>query len=213
MTIRRRIQEGNLRGSVQASPYAVKRVQYSRAYTALRDDVQRLKKQVSNNRPETKVMQHVFTGTTVTATTSAVNILAEISQGLASENRVGSSIRVKRVELVCGAPTNQTVASQTFCLVRPHDNDNPIIGDFTGGKYSMYDTTSGWEIWRYHSGMNDNRLGGCDISKSFGHGGMKVTYEQGSTNPTRNPLYWVHINRSGSSVAYELTVRVWFTDA
>jgi len=214
MTVRsRKIQEAKPIGSVRGAPSAIRKAQQSRSYNYLINEIQTLKKLQSSIKPETKVYQSTTAASTTSGTITTVNLLSAITQGLDNDKRVGSTIRVKRIEITCMAPTNALTADQNFYLVRPHDKDNPIIGDFSGGKLPLYDTTSGWEIWRHHNGITETTLGGADMVKTFGHGGMKVTFENGSANPTKNALYWCHINQVGSAISYQLAYRVWFTDA
>ena len=214
MTVRhRRIQEAKPIGSVRGAPSAIRKAYQARSYNYLVNEIQGLKKAQSNIRPETKVYQVTSAASTTSGTITTINLLSAITQGLDNDNRVGSTIRVKRVEITCMAPTDGLVADQSFFLVRPHDKDNPVVGDFSGGKIPLYDTTSGWEIWRHHDAITDKQLGGADMVKTFGHGGMKVTFENGSANPTKNALYWVHYNQVGSAITYQLAYRVWFTDA
>ena len=209
----RRLQEAKPIGSVRGAPSAIRKAQQSKSYNYLINEIQTLKKLHSSLKPETKVYQVTSAASTTTGTITSVNLFSAITQGLDNDNRVGSTIRVKRIELACMAPTNALAFEQAFFLVRPHDKDNPVIGDFTGGKLPLYDTTSGWEVWRHHNSITDTQLGGADMVKTFGHGGMKVTFENGSANPTKNALYWVHYNQAGSSVTYQLAYRIWFTDA
>jgi len=209
----RRNQEAKPIGSIRAAPSAVRKAQQSKSYNYLIGEIQGLKRANAKIKPETKVYQETKVATTTSGTISAVNLLSQITQGLANDNRVGSTIRVKRIEITCMAPTDALTADQSFFLIRPHDKDNPVIGDFSGGKIPLYDTTSGWEIWRHHDAITDKQLGGADIHKVFRHGGMKVTFEAGSANPTKNALYWVHYNNVGTSISYQLAYRVWFTDA
>ena len=218
MTVRegsRRMDKVAAPGSIRAAPSAVRKAQQYKSYNYLINEIQSIKKRQSHYKPETKVFQNNYTGTTSTGTLTSINFLGDISQGLLNTDRVGSSIRVKRIELVCEATSGGIPQRlQTFLLVRPHDNDNPVIGDFLAGNLKMYDTTSGWEIWREHMvNFSSENLNGVHMTKTFAHGGMKVTYEQGSANPTRNPIFFVHTNNIGSGVTYNLAVRVWYTDA
>jgi len=209
----RRNQEVKPVGSVRGAPSAVRKAQQYRSYNYLINEIQALKKNNANVKPETKVYQSTTSASTTSGTITAVNLLSAITQGLNNDERVGSTIRVKRIEITCMAPTDSFIADQSFFLIRPHDKDNPVVGDFSGGKIPLYDTTSGWEIWRHHDAITDKQIGGADMIKTFAHGGMKVTFEQGSANPTKNALYWIHWNNVGSLISYQLAYRVWFTDA
>jgi len=219
MTVRegsRRLDVGKPIGSVRGAPSAIRKAQQYKSYNYLVNEIQQIKKKQSHYKPETKVFQNNYSGTTAVSAVTTVNFLSDISQGLLNTDRVGSSIRIKRIEIVCDARTAGGVREkdQSFILVRPHENDNPVIGDFLPGKFAMYDTTSGWEIWREHMNyFSAENLLGCHLSKSFAHGGMKIVYEQGSSNPTKNPIFWCHVNKHSVNMIYDLAVRVYYTDA
>lgn len=210
----RRTQDLKPKGSIRGAPSAIKKAQNTRSFNFLVDEIQGLKKKLGQNKPETKVYQNATSASTVSGTISSVNLFAQIAQGLNNDERVGSKIRVKRIEIVVSAPDDTLRTGQSFYLIRPHENDNPIIGDFSGGIYPLYDTTSGWEIWKHHCNLDDNTsVNGANISKSFGHGGMLVTFETGSANPTRNPVFLSHINKDTAGISYYLSYRIWYTDA
>lgn len=210
----RRIQDAKPVGTVRGAPSAIKKAQNTRSFNYLVDEIQSLKRKQGQNKAETKVYQVATSAATVSSTISSVNLFSNISQGLNNDERVGSKIRVKRIEIVCSAPDDSLRDGQNFYLIRPHDNDNPIVGDFTGGKYPLYDTTSGWEIYRHHANFDDSSVVvGCNMVKTFGHGGMLVTFETGSANPTRNPVFFVHYNAGTTGASYYLSYRIWYTDA
>lgn len=209
----RALQAAKPEGTVRGAPSAIKKAQNTRSYNYLVNEIQTVKKLQSHYKPETKVFQTATSAAVVTNQTGAVNLFSQISQGLNNDERVGSKIRVKRVEISCSVGDDTFIRNQNFYLIRPHENDNPIVGDFSGGIYPVYDTTSGWEVWRYHCNMHDTPIAGTEVVKTFGHGGMLVTFEAGSANPTRNPLFWVTFNRDTSSRSYYLTYRIWYTDA
>lgn len=210
----RRIQEAKPVGNIRGAPSAIKKAQNTWSFNYLVNEIQGLKRRQGQSKPETKVYQNATSAATVASQTSAVNLFANISQGLNNDERVGSKIRVKRIEISCSAPDDAVFNNQNFYLIRPHENDNPIVGDFSAGVYPMYDTTSGWEIWRHHSNFDQNNVcSGAEVVKTFGHGGMLVTFEAGSSNPTRNPVFWVHLNKSAQARSYYLSYRIWYTDA
>lgn len=167
--------------------------------------------QVYRNRPEMRTRTSSSAGVVAVDNLSQFNI-CRIGTGSEIDNRSGNKIRVFRIEVRGRMGTGM----DAFILQKKTSSD-PTIDSFTGDAGCFIndgDNTTKFTEWMHYRNLKDvNTAAPCKFSKSF-KGGMLVHFTgSAGTSVVRNELSVVLVNRSAAAVSYDLSVRVWYTDA
>lgn len=181
--------------------------------------IAKLQKSVRANAPEHKVLLFSNSNTIPLSSVDAINVFA-ISEGLNTNERIGTKIKVLSVEVF-----GQTSEPATVYLARPK---------LTGTTLSGTDLSSGYigAFWKEGAAYVYKRMfTGKDVSfvlpgvsstclfhmKHNFKGGLNVTYKDAfalDTSVVRNPMnFVVHNHNVINTLSYTYDVKVVYTDA
>jgi len=182
-----------------------------RSKKSLASKVSTLERKVALNKPETKIMSAIATGTLATGNIAYLE-LNYIQQGVNTTERSGSKIKLHYTEYTAGGYTAASAAlGLDVYIITCKENAVPVIGDFLGVPGGFPDRDK-YMKWRQHitNGPDNN---GNIISSHKWQYPMTVHYDGITyTSGIRNRTFLVIKNSAGASINYHMQHRTWFTD-
>lgn len=164
-------------------------------------------------------MKSITFGATATLGTGGLaNVLAtNIAEGAGPNDRIGKKIRVWRIEV-----RGDIGVKMDNYIIQQHTQTQPTATLF-GSRQGAYllDSTANTllTVWKHHrpTGVStaiENGRNTCNFKMVQSFRGMEVSYStDAATGGVRNLLAFTMLNRSADSQDYDISVRVWFTDA
>lgn len=175
--------------------------------------IRKLERRSAHNKPEMHTKTFGLAGSI--ADDAVVNInLTNIARGTATIERTGDRVRVWRVEMrgMC-APELDNYLFQQKTTSEP---TAAVFGTTAGAFLLDSETNSRWVEWKHYR----NLYGGsgidnapCKYTQSWKNGIIVRYNGSTSTAVVNNGLIHTILNRSGNAQGYNISVRVWFTDA
>lgn len=192
---------------------AKRRLDFSKVTDApMSKRLKRMEYQVYRNRPEMKTATVALTGN-ITAGALSLMQPCRLGTGTTPAQRIGDKIRLYRIE-VRGTGDNRF----DQYIIQKKTTTDPTIASFTtaSGAY-IFDSlnTNQFTEWLHYRNIaaGPNSFSGVKYQKRF-KGGIVVKYNgSAATNVVDNEIIVAVVNRSSSSLAYDCTCRIWYTDA
>lgn len=171
--------------------------------------VSRVEAQQRRQRPVMKMRTFQFTPSLLTNTALFENICS-VASGSEVSNRIGNKIKVFRVEV-----RGIVDPGIDLFLIQAHTNDAPSITTFTTSRGCYIDTqntdTKISEWWHYS--VPDVVAHNFKRTQRFRNGFVVKYNGTSGTNTVDNVLYVGAVNRSTSTQAADMGIRIWYTDS
>lgn len=183
----------------------------SKKKKSLSDKVEKIQRTLNERKPEMKNFQIGSSGT-VTAGSIALVELTNIPQGDTVSTRDGAQVKFHHVKYSCTPSIAASAAAglDFFILTLKDAVTLPVYADFLsypGGGGDRRKTIE-WVHELTNSNNNGNILGNLNFKYP-----MKIHYAgTGGTACFRNRTYMVVKNATGSSINYQITAHIFFTD-
>lgn len=184
--------------------------------------VKRVERRAAFNKPEMKTVTlslNAFTstgGTTLADNTVTLLQPCRIAQGTGINDRIGDKIRVWRIE-VRGLSDN----GLDHYIIQNHTSSNPGITSFTSqiGSYLLDSENNKrfteWIHYRnYYTGSGaTTTTPSLKFHQKFRNGIIVKYNGAASTSIVDNEVSYVAVNRTGTNLSANLSLRMWYTDA
>jgi len=170
--------------------------------------------QTRRNRPEMKHKYIVFAGPgTVATNTSTIYNITDIGQDSTETGREGNRVKIYRVEV-----RGDCSAGLSCYMLKSINGHVPVHGDFTGGTVAssdfIADAKDGTELIELFFKRPIPGITGVPspVRTIRKFRGLDTCYPSASTTPSRNGLYFVIRNTSGSTLSFDMVAKIWYTE-
>lgn len=200
-----------IRFLINFTKMVAKRILFPKGQQSLTKRVKRVERLARQNKPEIKTRTATITGNL--ATGSILNVVAtQIAEGTGADERIGDQIRVHEIEI-----RGLLDPDMDAYIIKLHTTSEPTTAVFTGGKGAfLLDSESNsrfTEMVHYRNiFINAGASTPIKIKKKLGN---VLSYYNGTTSTSgiRNQICFTMLNRDSVAKAYNLSIRLTYSDA